>query len=544
MNVFLNSAKNKLKSIEINNETLVLLFCIFLTLTANNSFFKNIIGLKFESNINFNSIFFIFLTAVSITSINWLGFLLITPRIVTKTILTITLILSSIASYYIDKYNIYLDKSMVRNVFATDIKEAKELIDLSLFLRIFLTGIIPSYILWKIKTKEYDIKKSFKTRLKYIITALITAVLSFLSISSSIIPLMREHKELRFLITPSNYLSSAYKVIFKNAKKNTAKKIIDPKPKLVRKTDKPIALILVIGETVRAKNWGLSGYERQTTPELKKRNAINFTNVKSCGTDTETSLPCMFSIYGRRNYNENLILNTESILSLIKRAGVKVIWRENQSGSKGVADGVEYESFTNRKDPLFCNETRCYDEILSKDLNEKITSEKNDILIVLHTLGNHGPAYYQRYPDKFKKFIPTCDTAKLETCSKEQIVNTYDNAILYTDYFLSKTIDILKEIKTHKTALIYISDHGESLGEKNLYLHGIPYYIAPQEQTHVPFIIWFSENFKKDINMKCLTDKINLKLSHDNLPHTLLGIFGINSSAYDPEMDISHRCFK
>jgi len=252
----------------------------------------------------------------------------------------------------------------------------------------------------------------------------------------------------------------------------------------------------------------------------------------------------MFSIYGRRNYNENLILNTESILSLIKRAGVKVIWRENQSGSKGVADGMEYESFTNRKDPLFCNETRCYDEILSKDLNEKITSEKNDILIVLHTLGNHGPAYYQRYPDKFKKFIPTCDTAKLETCSKEQIVNTYDNAILYTDYFLSKTIDILKEIKTHKTALIYISDHGESLGEKNLYLHGVPYYIAPQEQTHVPFIIWFSENFKKDINMKCLTDKINLKLSHDNLPHTLLGIFGINSSAYDPEMDISHRCFK
>ncbi|MCX7647012.1 MAG: sulfatase-like hydrolase/transferase, partial [Elusimicrobiales bacterium] len=360
----------------------------------------------------------------------------------------------------------------------------------------------------------------------------------------SIIPLMREHKELRFLITPSNYLSSAYKVIFKNAKKNTAKKIIDPKPKLVRKTDKPIALILVIGETVRAKNWGLSGYERQTTPELKKRNAINFTNVKSCGTDTETSLPCMFSIYGRRNYNENLILNTESILALIKRAGVKVIWRENQSGSKGVADGVEYESFTNRKDPLFCNETRCYDEILNKDLNEKITSEKKDILIVLHTLGNHGPAYYQRYPDKFKKFIPTCDTAKLETCSKEQIVNTYDNAILYTDYFLSKTIDILKEIKTHKTALIYISDHGESLGEKNLYLHGIPYYIAPQEQTHVPLIIWFSENFKKDINMKCLTDKINLKLSHDNLPHTLLGLFGINSSAYEPEMDISHRCFK
>jgi lipid A ethanolaminephosphotransferase len=162
------------------------------------------------------------------------------------------------------------------------------------------------------------------------------------------------------------------------------------------------------------------------------------------------------------------------------------------------------------------------------------------MFIVLHQMGNHGPAYYKRYPKSFEKFTPVCETSQLEECSKEAIDNAYDNAILYTDYFLSRVIALLKNNSAaFETSMLYVSDHGESLGENGLYLHGLPYFLAPDTQTQIPVIMWFGENYD-EIDNESLRLKRNNSYSHDNLFHTILGLMEVQSEVYNNDMDIVH----
>jgi lipid A ethanolaminephosphotransferase len=167
--------------------------------------------------------------------------------------------------------------------------------------------------------------------------------------------------------------------------------------------------------------------------------------------------------------------------------------------------------------------------------------------VVLHQLGNHGPAYHRRYPDAFRRFQPTCDTPDLRQCSREQIVNAYDNALLYTDHVLARAIDWLRERQaTHDTALVYLSDHGESLGENNLYLHGIPYAIAPDTQTKVPMLMWLSPSYaaRWRLDAACLRQRATQPVSHDHLFHTLMGLFDVTTTARDPAFDLAGGCRK
>jgi lipid A ethanolaminephosphotransferase len=291
----------------------------------------------------------------------------------------------------------------------------------------------------------------------------------------------------------------------------------------------------------------LNGYEHQTTPELAKLDVVNFSDVTSCGTSTEVSLPCMFSRWGRANYNEHKIRSEQSVLNVLARLGVNVLWRDNQAGCKGVCvgDGIHVDNFLGASVEGLCQGGRCYDEVLLHDLKERLASNQGSTLVVLHQLGNHGPAYFSRYPPQFKRFTPTCDTAELRECSRETIVNSYDNAILYTDFVLSKTIELLKEESGRfDTALLYVSDHGESLGDHGLYLHGMPYAIAPAEQKHVPMVIWTSPQFASSlgINESCMRERAKQPASHDNLFHTLLGVFGVQTSEYDREKDLLASC--
>jgi lipid A ethanolaminephosphotransferase len=160
-------------------------------------------------------------------------------------------------------------------------------------------------------------------------------------------------------------------------------------------------------------------------------------------------------------------------------------------------------------------------------------------------MGSHGPAYFKRYTEEFKKFTPTCDTADIQTCAKEQIINTYDNTILYTDYILSSIIDAAKKSSDYKIGVLYVSDHGESLGENNIYLHGFPYKLAPKEQKQIPMILWMSESMKKYsyIDYDCLKKEAFAKhYSHDNLFHSLIGLLEIKSKVYDKNEDLFNTC--
>jgi len=269
--------------------------------------------------------------------------------------------------------------------------------------------------------------------------------------------------------------------------------------------------------------------------------------VKSCGTSTEVSVPCMFSPYGRADYDERRIRSSETLLDVLVRAGYHVRWIDNQSGCKGVCKGagVEYEKIDPKSAPDLCKDGDCWDEVIVRRLQAELADVHDNTVFVLHMMGNHGPAYFRRYPAEFRRFTPDCGTAELRDCSREQVVNAYDNAILYTDHVLARIISTLgSEASRLDSAMLYVSDHGESLGEKGLYLHGIPYSIAPDQQTHVPMILWLSRTMTDsgDVNERCVHAKVDTPLSHDNLFHSVLGLLDVSTSAYREDRDLFDGC--
>ncbi len=321
----------------------------------------------------------------------------------------------------------------------------------------------------------------------------------------------------------------------------TARKIfveLDPNPSRATTTGKPKLVILVIGESDRAMNHQLNGYPKETNPLLSARPDIfSFSKVHSCGTETTVSVPCMFSAFKRADYTDHKGAYTENVLDLLQKSQVSVLWRDNDSGCKNVCKRITTHDLNRAQIAPYCNNQECHDEVLLYDLDTYIKANSTDKLIVLHKHGSHGPAYYKRYPAQFAQFTPTCNTKNLHQCTAQELINTYDNIVLYTDYFLDRVIQHLETNNTvYQTALLYVSDHGESLGEKGVYLHGMPYWIAPQEQTHVPFIFWASPDFAVDRSH--LTQMQSQEFSHDYLFHTLLGLFAVNTAVYDQNLDI------
>ncbi|WP_234085632.1 phosphoethanolamine transferase [Azonexus sp. R2A61] len=528
-------------------EVLTFLASLFFLFFCNKSFWNSVFSLLASRPI-VSMWVDVFFYGLMVFSVQWLFLLLIINRWTFKPVFTGMFIITALAVYFMDSYGVYFDRSMIRNVFETDFRESIELLDWRLLYYVLAYGLVPSLLVCLIKVERFGFRKAFYVRGTCVGFALLLIAGSFWMTSSSLVPMMRAHKEIRYLVTPSNFLFSTARLFLAKEKTDglIVKTIVGQDARrLIHSThSKPQAFVLVIGETVRAENWGLSGYARQTTPKLAQRNVINFTDFSSCGTDTATSLPCMLSFQGRRNYDEGDIRTTESVLHVLDRSGVSVIWRDNQSGCKGTCSGLSFENFQNVKDDLLCKGGRCFDEILIRDIRNTIEKTEKDVLIVLHMLGSHGPAYYQRYPDGFRKFVPTCDTTDLSKCSRTSLVNTYDNTILYADSVLDGLIDELLSVKTHDSAMAYVSDHGESLGEKGFYLHGLPYSMAPREQIKVPFFMWFSDEFQRshDVSLACVTQRAKQAANHDSLVHTLLGLFDVKSHIYDPVFDLARNC--
>ena len=365
---------------------------------------------------------------------------------------------------------------------------------------------------------------------------------------------MRNHKELRYLITPAAPLWSLARVLSRDAQAaNLPRQPIGADARLGASwaaAKKPALFVIVVGETARAADWGLSrtpgqSPARDTTPELARRAVINFPDVTSCGTNTEVSVPCMFSLQGRRGYDEDAIRGSESLLDVLRHAGLRVVWNDNQSGCKGVCAGVDSMRPDPAALPQLCDGERCLDEALLESSRSLLRDANGNLVLVLHQLGNHGPAYFRRYPDAFRRFTPTCDDEDLSKCSREQIANSYDNALLYTDHVLARSIDMLQELAPrYDTALLYVSDHGESLGENGLYLHGLPYSIAPAEQTRVPMVMWISSGFaaRTRLNPACLRTQADRPAAHDNLFHTVLGLLDVRTAVRDDTLDLTATC--
>ncbi len=526
---------------EVGIETLILLCAVFFSIFSNAAFWHSAIAEPLEQWRLALSLF------LAVTALHAFLLGLVVNRWIARPLLTGLLLVTAAAAHFMNAYGVYLDADMLRNVLHTDSKESTELLSVQLLNPLLLT-LLPVVLLWRVRLRRRRWPRALGIRAAFLLaTALIVAagaMLSFQDISS----LMRNHRDVRYLVTPANYVVALSNVMLASPpgpKRALLPVGLDAKQTPRARSSKPRLLVLVVGETVRARNWGLNGYVRQTTPELAQVDGlINFPQTSACGTSTEVSLPCMFSSFGRRNYNENKIRSHQSLLHVLDHAGIATLWRDNQSGCKGVCDGLEIERLEDAEHPALCNGKRCLDEILINGLSEKLSPARGDRVVVLHQLGNHGPSYFERYPSQFKRFTPTCDNSELGQCERQDIVNAYDNAVLYTDHFLARTIGFLRTQGDYDTAMIYVSDHGESLGEKGLFLHGVPYAIAPEEQTRVPMTMWFSPGFvaAAGLDLPCLRRRAGQPANHDNLFPSILGLLQVRTREYRAAGDLFAQC--
>jgi len=467
----------------------------------------------------------------------------------TRYVVSFLIILSSVISYFMNDYGTVISYSMVQNLVQTDVGEAFDLISVNLLLHVFIFGIVPCVFIWLIKLKPQSITDEFKNRAGVLfVLFVVTSSTVYFSIKD-IAFIGRENRELRYYINPVFPIMSVYKYVkyLNKDKNNKLEEVYSDASLVTRLTDngKKTVLVFVVGETARSVSFNLNGYEKNTTPLLNKLSIISFSNTYSCGTATAESLPCMFSDVEHDNFNIKKIRHRENLLDALKYAGVDVLWRENDSGCKGVCNRSETEVMHVTAKSSLCHGDECYDEVLLQGLSERIKNIKNDTVIFLHQQGSHGPAYYKRTPEKFRKFQPECTSKALQECSNQEITNSYDNTILYTDYFLAKVIDVLKsESETVNTAMIYMSDHGESLGESGLYLHGLPYFMAPDEQIKIPFIMWLSPDIQetKSISEACLASNSHNAYSHDNLVHSVMGLMDVKSKVYNKQLDVFSDC--
>lgn len=454
-------------------------------------------------------------------------------------VLIIVLLLSSAASFFMNTYGTVLDASMLDNILQTNYDEAGKLVNLKLVMYVLILGVLPSIVVFKVKIIEKPLKQELLLSAKIIGAASAIVVLQAVLFTPFYTSFIREHKEIRVYANPTMYIYSVFHYLNLNLNHQDSKLALLGEDAIVAADDdKRELVIVVVGETARAENFSLNGYHRKTNPLLEKEKVFSFKHFQSCGTSTAVSVPCMFSHLNGNQFSVQKGKHEENLLDVLHHAGVNVLWRDNNSDSKEVALRVQYENFRKKDRNPVCD-SECRDIGMLTGLQKYIDARsKGDIIIVLHQMGNHGPDYFNRYPALFEKFKPACHSDLLENCSKEEIINAYDNAILYTDYFLHEVITLLKNnTEKYEAILVYVSDHGESLGESGLYLHGLPNFMAPNVQRDIGVIFWIGDSVV-DINRGTLAQKVENRYSHDYLFHTILGLFEIQTAVYDSKMDI------
>jgi lipid A ethanolaminephosphotransferase len=386
--------------------------------------------------------------------------------------------------------------------------------------------------------------------------AIAVALATSFAMFSRLAPLVRNNMHLRYIVNPiAGFTSAATVTLGPLLRRSKALVPIGAGVALgpsYATAAKPPLLVVVVGETARADHFSLNGYGRDTNPELAKAGVFSFHDVRSCGTDTRDSLPCMFSPLGKAAF-EKRKAEHENLLDLLQAAGLAVLWLENQSGCKDVCDRVPVQSTADlpaESAARLCDGGECRDDALLIGLDARLARlpeerRRKGIVLVMHQMGSHGPAYYKRSAPAQKRFLPECTNTTLGQCDPQQLINAYDNTIVATDRFLAETIAWLKGRSAgHATALLYMSDHGESLGEHGIFLHGLPYSFAPEVQKRVPFVAWLGAELAavRRIETACVGRLLDTPYSHDNLYHSVLGLLDVTTPTYRRELDTFAPC--
>lgn len=516
----------------------VLCSAIFLTILYNSTLIYFLIDNAQQPNILF-TLKMVFLAFI----INFLIVSLFPFKKLLKTWLILLIIISAFSSYFMQSYGVLIDKNMLQNVLETDWNETRGLISSGMFLHLVLFLLIPAIVTIKLNIKWPSTGVQFTSWAGMLVIGfvLLFGLLHFNYKEMS--SFFRNHREVKHLAVPLNAISASISVANKLLATSIPQQFnhvaadarLNPHPL----KNKPNLFVMIVGETARADHFALNGYVRNTTPQLAAlamkypANFINFNNVFSCGTATAVSLPCMFSYLPRNNYDENLAKNSDNLLDALQYAGVNLFWLDNNSGCKGMCNRIPTEK-------IICSESECNDLHLLDALKDKIQTSQltKDTFVVLHQLGSHGPEYFKRSKTSQKLFFPECQTNQLQKCTTQEIINAYDNSIVATDELVAKTILWLKEYDSqYNVGLIYVSDHGESLGENGIFLHGLPYRFAPDSQKHVPMLVWMSDSFvqQNDISLEKFKSNSNKTISHDVLFSLILNLLNVNTSSVVPE---------
>ena len=512
---------------------LIALVSLYLVAACNNRFFIEAEKVfPADSNI-------VFLLSLGI--LLWGLIVLITLpfniRHVLKPALVTFILIAASASYFSDNFSTVIDVEMLRNISETAIAEAADIVSINFLLHFFLFGIIPTVALIKLPLVDRPRRRELAGSVKLASAVLAVIAISIAINSAQYASFFREYKYVRYHSNPLHPVYSALKLAsrsFSGHSSHTQIKTIYPDARLPAEDPHRELMILVIGETARADHFSAYGYERPTTPVLSAMDSLyKFEHVSSCGTSTAVSVPCMFSQLHRSDFSVDEANTQENLIDVLHRAGVSILWRDNNSDPKGVAARIGYEDFKSPEVNPVCD-TECRDIGMLSGLQEYIDRQTGDILIVLHQMGSHGPAYFKRVPEELAVFQPECNSKVLSECSKEEIVNAYDNTIYYTDWFLGEVVKLLKKNQyDFEAAMLYVSDHGESLGENGMFLHGYPYLFAPESQTHVPMVLWLGDhNDVDELPLGLMTSKA---YSHDALWSTLLSYFELELNDEDKE---------
>nr|WP_301334661.1 phosphoethanolamine--lipid A transferase [Variovorax dokdonensis] len=475
-----------------------------------------------------------------------------------KLIWLLVVVAAALAQHYMLEYRVVMDPGMLANALQTDAGEVRDLLSTTMLSRLAIVVLPAAWAMWRIPVLRMGVLSNAWRNLAMLVVLAVVAAVTIVASNRTLAPLMRNHVGLRYTMNPVASLYSAGKA--------AAKPLLTRNRKLVPMTAgvhlgasyagqaKPPMLLLVVGETARADHFSLNGYPRDTTPELAARHVSNWTHATSCGTSTLASVPCMFSPLGKAAF-EARSDDYENLMDVLQASGLAVFWLDNQPGGcKGVCDRIPHASAFKGLDAATrkqnCDGDECLDDVMLRGLDERIAAlpperRAKGVVLVMHQMGSHGPAYHLRSSPDAKRFKPECTNNSLADCSHAELINAFDNSIAYTDRFLGKSIDWLKaQQKSYEPAMLYMSDHGESLGEYGLFLHGVPYSFAPDVQKHIPWVMWISDDMRKrgKLAAACLGKSHDEPISHDNLYHTVLGLMDVQTRTYKPSMDVLNEC--
>ncbi len=527
----------------IGSVTLCLIATLYVLLVTNKMFWTKSYGYFIADPAAFAAF------VIGISAAIMALFTLFSAKYVTKPVLIFFILVASVSSWFNDQFGVIIDKEMIRNAAVSTGAESGHLITTRFITYVLLTGILPSLVVAWVRIVHRPIFKKLAYNTAVILACSAIFVIAGTTFYKTYAGVGRAHRDLMDTLNPVMPITSAVRYVIDTQRNaNVVAQPLGTDAHRVGVVDKgkPRVTIIVAGETARAQNFSLGGYTKMTNPELAKRNVVYFPNTSSCGTATATSIPCLFSVYTRQQYSHRKGLETENLLDVLTHAKVDVTWLDNDTGSYNVTDRVSYTFLPHSADPRFCQDGECKDEILVDKVDGWLDKVKGDSVLVLHQLGSHGPAYYQRYTEEFRRFRPDCRSNDFSSCSQEEITNAYDNTILYTDHIVAMVIDKLKQRSDSISgSVLYFSDHGESLGENGIYLHGTPYFIAPSQQTHVPMLVWMADDLAKTagFDMACLAKQAaEGTYSHDNIFHSVLGMTDVSTKVYDPKLDVFAAC--